>query len=266
VKGLVCLELRCKTGTLDAHSGQGGLVPNAIWRLINALNTLRAEDGTVTIDGFQEQVERLRPADLALLADLPPPDDEYRARYGIQQLVGGREGLDVLKVLFFGTTCTINGIDGGYSGAGTKTIVPCEARAKLDLRLVPHLTPDITAQLIRAHLDRRGYHDIVIVPFEGNTMPARTAPDSAIARAAVEALGAASGKQPIVYPISPGSGPMFELCQAHGVPAANFGCGWSGSHVHAPNENIRIADYVEGIKAFGRLLDAFPRYVREQVR
>jgi acetylornithine deacetylase/succinyl-diaminopimelate desuccinylase-like protein len=266
VKGLTCLELRCKTGTLDAHSGQGGLVPNAIWTLINALATMRAPDGTVTIDGFQERIVRPSAADLALLDDLPWAEEEYRARYGLDALVGGRTGKAAMEVLFFGTTCTINGISGGFEGEGTKTVVPCEARAKLDLRLVPNLDPDTVAELIRAHLARRGFDQIEVVTFEGNTMPARTSPDTAIAQAAIEALQSASGIPPIVYPVSPGSGPMYELCQAHGVPAANFGCGWSGSHVHAPNENIRVADFIEGIKAFGRLIEAFPRYAAERVQ
>ena len=260
VKGLLCRELRCKTASSDAHSGQGGLIPNAIWRLINALNTMRAPDGTVTIDGFQERVVIPSTADLALLDPLPWSAEEYRERYGVDMLVGGRTGTEALKVLFFGTSCTINGISGGFEGEGTKTVIPATARAKLDLRLVPNLQPALVLDLIRTHLARRGYEDIEVIPFEGNTMPARTSPESAIAKAAVEALYAVGGVAPIVYPISPGSGPMYELCQAHGVPAANFGCGWSGSHVHAPNENIRVSDFVEGIKAFGRLIEAFPRH------
>lgn len=265
VKGLACLELHCKTGTLDAHSGQGGLIPNAIWRLINALNTMRAPDGTVTIDGFQELIVQPTAADLALLDDLPWDAADYGARYGLHDLVGGRTGVKAMEVLFFGTTCTINGIMGGFTGDGSKTIVPCEARAKLDLRLVPDLDPRTVADLIRTHLARRGFDDITLIEFEGNTLPARTSPDTAIALAAIEALRSSSGQTPIVYPISPGSGPMYELCQAYGVPAANFGCGWSGSHVHAPNENIRVTDFIEGIKAFGRLMEAFPRYVTERV-
>jgi acetylornithine deacetylase/succinyl-diaminopimelate desuccinylase-like protein len=266
VKGLACLELRCRTGTSDAHSGQGGLVPNAIWTLINALSTLRAPDGTVTIDGFQERIAPPTAADLALLDALPWNGDEYRARYGVEALVGGRTGKAALEALFFGTTCTINGISGGYEGEGHKTVVPCEARAKIDLRLVPNLDPRTVVGLIRDHLARRGFHQIEVIEFEGNTMPARTPPNTAIAQAAIEALRAASGRTPIVYPISPGSGPMYELCQAHGVPAANFGCGWSGSHVHAPNENVRVVDFIEGIKAFGRLIEAFPRHMPERVR
>lgn len=265
VKGLACLELRCKTGTSDAHSGQGGLVPNAVWTLINALSTMRAPDGTVTIDGFQERVQRPTSADLALLDHLPFDTEEYRARYGVAELVGGRVDKNAQEVLFFGTSCTINGISGGFEGEGTKTVVPCEARAKIDLRLVPNLDPHTVAGLIRAHLAKRNFTQIEVIEFEGNTMPARTSPDTAIAQAAIEALREASGREPIVYPVSPGSGPMYELCQAHGVPAANFGCGWSGSHVHAPNENIRVTDFIEGIKAFGRLMEAFPRYAAEGV-
>ncbi len=265
LKGLECIELIARTGTIDAHSGQAALVPNAAWRLVEALSTMRAPDGTVLIDGFMERVEKITEADRALLYDLPFDAEEYLSRYGAKQVVGNRTGVEALEALFFRPTCTINGLSSGYQGEGSKTIVPCEARAKLDMRLVPHLDPQTALRLVREHLARRGFDDIQVIEMEGGTMPARTSPRAAIAQAAIEALSMTAGRPPIVYPLSPASGPMYELCQMHGVPAANFGCGWSGSHVHAPNENIRVADFIEGIKAFGRLLEAFPRHCARSV-
>ncbi|MHB8625685.1 MAG: M20/M25/M40 family metallo-hydrolase [Aggregatilineales bacterium] len=262
VKGLLCVELAVRTGIVDAHSGQAALVPNAAWRLIEALATLRAPDGSLMIDGFAEQVAPIEGADRALLAALPFNETDYRARYGIARLVGDRHGIDAQEALFFRPTCTINGLVAGYTGEGSKTIVPCQARATLDMRLVPDLTPPIAFELLQAHLARRGFTDVTVTEIDSGTMPARTSPTTAIARAAIEALRNVSGRAPIVYPLNPASGPMYELCQAHGVPAANFGCGWSGSRVHAPNENIRISDFIEGIKAFGRLLAVFPRCCR----
>jgi acetylornithine deacetylase/succinyl-diaminopimelate desuccinylase-like protein len=266
VKGLACLELRCKTGDLDAHSAQGGLVPNAIWRLTEALHTMRTPEGVLTIDGLAERVAAPDEADLALLAALPWDAEEYRVRYGVAHLLNHleKDKIGALRRLFYEPTLTINGISGGFEGVGTKTIVPANARAKVDIRLVPHLDPATVVNLMRAHLARRGFTEIEVIEFEGNTMPARTSPKTAIAAASIEALRSVSGREPIVYPLTAGSGPMYELCQMHGVPASNFGCGWSGSHVHAPNENVRVTDYIEGIKAFGRLIEAFPRHVKAQ--
>ncbi len=260
VKGIACIELHVKTADIDAHSGHAGIVPNAAWRLVEALNTMRAPDGTVLIDGFMERVIPISEADRALLHQLPLDEGEYIGRYGAKTTVGDRKGIEALETFFFMPTCTIEGLTAGYQGVGSKTIVPCEAHAKLDLRLVPDLDSKTVMQLIRDHLERRGYGDIEVIEVDGGTMPARTQPDTAITQAAIEALTSIAGKPPIIYPLTPGSGPMYELCQAHGVPAVNFGCGWSGSHVHAPNENIRLADFIDGIKAFGRLLEAFPRH------
>ncbi len=260
VKGLLCVELNVQTGSIDAHSGQGALVPNAAWRLVEALSTLRAPDGGVLIDGFMDHVAPIAEADRALLYNLPFNMHEYAERYGLSQLLGSRTGIDAMEALYFGTACTINGLSAGFEGDGTKTIVPSRATAKLDLRLVPNLSPRLVFDLLRAHLDRHGFADIRLSELDSGTMPARTSANTAIAQAAIEALSTFAGRPPIVYPVSPGSGPMYELCQSHGVPAANFGCGWSGSHVHAPNENIRLADFIEGIKVFGRMLEAFPRH------
>lgn len=260
VKGIACVELHVRTADIDAHSGHAGIVPNAAWRLVEALNTMRAPDGMVLIDGFMDRVAPISEPDRALLRGLPLDESEYTARYGARFTVGNRKGIEALEAFFFGPTCTIEGLTAGYQGPGSKTIVPCEAHAKLDLRLVPNLDPGTVMRLIREHLARRGYGDIEVIEVDGGTMPARTQPNTAITQAAIEALTAVAGVPPIVYPLTPGSGPMYELCQAHGVPAVNFGCGWSGSHVHAPNENIRLVDFITGIKVFGRLLEAFPRY------
>ena len=88
-------------------------------------------------------------------------------------------------------------------------------------------------------------------------MPWRTSPDSAITQATVASVGQVSQRPPIVQPTSAGSGPMWELCGRNGIPVASAGVGWHDSHVHAPNESIRIADFVEGIKVMGRLLEQF---------
>lgn len=259
-KGIACFELRATTAITDAHSSQGGLILNAAWVLIEALQTMRASNGTVTIDGFADYVMPPTEAEMRLLDALPFDANQYVQRYGIPHLLGHQSDRDAKKTLYFGTTCSINGLASGHQGEGTKTVIPHYARAKIDLRLVPNLTPAKVAILIRAHLARRGFSHIEVFEYSGNTLPARSSPESAIAKAATEALQRASGYQPVVYPVMPGSGPMYELCQANGVPVAGFGCQWTGSRVHAPNENIRVADFIECIKAFGRLIEAFPRY------
>ncbi|MER2600700.1 MAG: M20/M25/M40 family metallo-hydrolase [Caldilineales bacterium] len=258
VKGILEVELRARSANSDAHSAYGGLMPNAAWRLTEALHSLRAADGSVQIDGLADHIEAPNAEQLAMLADIPftaaTMTQTYALRHG---LLGELDGEAALRRLLFEPSLSINGLWGGYTGPGSKTVIPAQATAKLDLRLVPHLSPDLALDLLRQHLQRRGFDDIEVAYQEDGLMPARTAPHEAIAQAAVQAVAAVSAGTPLVYPSSAGSGPMYELCGIHGIPTASFGVAWANSKVHAPNENIRLADYVEGVRVMGRMIAAF---------
>lgn len=254
LRGILAVDLRVRTANIDAHSGQGSIYPNAVWRLVEALSTLRSPDGEILVDGLMDHVRPPTEADLALLDDVPFDDEAIRRRLGIRSFLGGVTGREALRQMLFRPSCTINGIGGGYQGPGTKTVIPKEAWAKLDFRLIPDLTPDLVFDLLRAHLDRRGFDDVEVVRAEVGEMPARTDPRSPFVETAVRAVSEATGRKPVVLPMMSGSGPMYPLCQAFGIPAASFGVGHAASHVHAPNENIVVDDFVSGIKAVGRLL------------
>lgn len=258
VKGILGVELRAHTADSDAHSGWGGVFPNAAWRLVEALHSLRGPGGEVLIDGLMDHIRPPSPAQLALLAEIPLDAEAIKRTYGLRDgFLGGLHGMDVLRRWLLEPTVTINGIWGGYTGPGSKTVIPAQAAAKLDLRLVPDLTPGLALQLLRKHLQRRGFDDIEVVDQQDGLRPASTAPDTAIAQAVSGAVRAVSAKPPLVYPSSAGSGPMHELCGVYGVPVASTGAGWANSLIHAPNESVRMADYLEAIRVMGRLLAAF---------
>ena len=258
VKGILSVELRVRTASSDAHSGWGGVFPNAAWRLVEALHSLRTPDGQPQIDGLMDHVRPPSPAQLALLAGVPLDKQAIQRSYGLRNgFLGGLQGVDALRRWLLEPTVTINGIWGGYTGPGSKTVIPAQATAKLDLRLVPDLTPDVALQLLRDHLQRRGFDDIEVVDEKDGLLPARTAPESAIARSVVAAVQAVSARPPVVYPSSAGSGPVYELCGIHGVPVASTGAGWANSLIHAPNESVRVADYLDAIRMTGRLLATF---------
>jgi len=243
---------------LDAHSSVGGIVPNAAWRLTWALASLKNERGEITVDGLAEHVRVPDATDLAVLDALPFDEMALRRIHGIGSFVGGLSGRPLKVAYFFQPTCTICGLRAGYQGEGSKTVLPATASAKVDFRLVPDLTPELVLRLLRAHLDRRGFQDVVITPFHGEA-PSRWPSDSRVARAALSACREAYGCEPVIYPLMPGSGPMAQVCGALGIPAVGFGSGHAGSANHAPNENIAIVDYLDHVRAFGRFLDAFGR-------
>jgi acetylornithine deacetylase/succinyl-diaminopimelate desuccinylase-like protein len=147
----------------------------------------------------------------------------------------------------------------GYTGEGSKTVLPNEARAKIDFRLVPDMDPEEVLHQLRGHLDSIGCADFEIIEL-GGEHPARSDLGAAIVRASIEAARATYGLEPIVYPTMAGTGPIYPLCQALGTPVASgAGAGYHGTMVHAPNENVRLADYFSAMRWMGYLIDAFAR-------
>ena len=256
LKGIAYFELRARGPKSDVHSSQATVIPNPAWRLVWALGTLKDDEDRITIDGLMDHVRTPGDADLALLERLPYDEDETKRIHGITRFVRGLTGTQLKIKHFFEPTCTICGLTSGYSGPGSKTVLPAVASAKLDFRLVPDLEPALVERLLREHLDRRGFSDIDVTPMHGEK-PSRWPADTDVAKAAIAACRDTYGTDPVVYPLMVGSGPMAQVCDALGIPVVGFGSGNASSANHAPNENINVVDYVDHIRAFGRFMHAF---------
>ncbi len=258
LKGIQYLELRVRGAKRDLHSGYAAIAPSPVWRLIWALNTLKDEHDNITIDHYLDHVRAPNEAELAMLAAMPFDEAKKLAALGIQHFINGEHGLEVLKRFYYGPTVTICGIQSGYTGEGMKTVLPNTAFAKIDCRLVPNLTPELCVSLLRAHLDRRGFTDVEVVPLSGE-QPALSPVDADIVTACQAAAREVYQHEPVMIPLSPGSGPMYPLTTALGIPTVMAGIGYSDARAHAPDENIRLADYFEGLRFIGRLIDRFSR-------
>jgi len=256
LKGIMYLELRAHGAKSDLHSSLATIVPNPAWRLVWALSTLKDENDNILVDGLMDHVAEPSAADMEMLAAIPFEEEKMRARFGIPRFIRGLTGIEALKKHLYEPTCTICGFKSGYIEQGTKTVLPSTAMVKLDFRLVPNLEPDLVVRLLRQHLDKCGFADIEIVPGHGEHS-ARTPPYAPIVKAAIAAAHAVYGQNPVVYPLMAGSGPMYSVTQALGTPALSAGIGHAGSSVHAPNENIRLKDYFEGICFVGELIRQF---------
>ena len=231
-------------------------MPNPAWRLVWALSTLKDQDDHITIDGFMDHVAEPTPMEMEMLKAIPFEEEKMKERFGISEFVRGLSGVEALKKHLYEPTCTICGFRSGYIEEGEKTVLPSTATVKLDFRLVPNLTPDLVEQLLRQHLDRRGFQDIEIVAGVGEHS-ARAPLDAPIVQAAIAAAEAVYGHRPVIYPTMAGSGPMYPLSEALGIPAVLAGIGYPGANAHAPNENIRLSDYFEGIRYIGELIQRF---------
>ena len=254
-KGIVFLELRAYGARTDLHSKWGGIVPNPAWRLVQALATIVSPKGVITIDGFSSHVAPITNEDKQNLKTVELDEAGLRREFRIGSWVRGMTGRELTKELIFGPTCTICGIRTGHTDAGAKTVLPGTALARLDFRLVPDLTPELVVSLLRRHLDTRGFQDIEIVELGGEPY-AKSSPRSLVARAAIESAEGVYGQPPVVYPLDPASGPVGIVCgvQDPPTPVVSFGISHSGSNPHGPDENIRVDDFIEGIKFFGRVI------------
>ncbi|MBC8100995.1 MAG: M20/M25/M40 family metallo-hydrolase [Cytophagales bacterium] len=256
LRGIAYFELHARTITYDAHSGVGGsLFPNAAWRLVWALSTLKGEDERILLPGHYDAVRPATDEDLALLAALPDTESYLKREFGLSDFLGGATGAEYQRRAVFEPTCTICGLSSGYEGAGAKTVLPANAVAKLDFRLVPDQDPETVHRSLRAHLDAHGFSDIEI-RYLGGQRPGRVDPHHPLVTLAADTARAIYGKEPSLIPLVGGSGPIFPFVAGLRLPVVTCGCGYPGARVHAPNENLRLSDLVLGAKHTTRFLAA----------
>jgi acetylornithine deacetylase/succinyl-diaminopimelate desuccinylase-like protein len=258
LRGICYVELSVDLLSTDVHSGLGGSIfPNAAWRLVWALNSLKGPDERILIPGFYDKIQQPSARDRELMAALPDPADEYKSRYGVPYFLKGLTGgVDLKLEEVFSPTCTICGLTSGYQGPGSKTVLPAKASAKVDFRLVPDQDPADILGKLRAHLDAHGFTDVEITDLGGDA-PARTDPDDPfiqlVSRTAEEIY-----EQPMMLvPLVGGSGPSHPFVHVLGLPVATGGLGYPDTKAHAPNENIRVDLYLKHARHMARILKEF---------
>src|SRR5882724_6943035 len=255
-KGITFLELRAHGARADLHSKWGAIVPNPAWRLVQALATITSPKGVITIDGFSSHIAPISEEDSEALKVIQLDEVGLKHEFRIGGWVRSLKGAALVKEHIFGPTCTICGIQTGHTEAGMKTILPSHAVARLDFRLVPDLTPPLVVELLRAHLDERGFKDIEIIELASAPL-AKSSAQSTVARAVIGSAGEVYGVTPLVYPMDPASGPVGAVCGASSpqTPVASFGISHAGSNPHGPDENIRIDDFLQSVRMIGRVIN-----------
>jgi len=258
MRGICYVELSVETAKTDAHSGLGGSIfPNAAWRLVWALSTLKGPDERIRIPGFYDTVRPPSPRDRQLMEDLPEVSHEYKQRYGVESFLKGlTDGVELRIAEVFEPTCTICGLTSGYQGRGSKTVLPARASAKVDFRLVPDQDPKQVLEQLRAHLDAEGFPDVQIA-YLGGEPPARTDLDEPIVDLMVSTAEAVYGQSMQLVPLIGGSGPNHPFIHVLNLPVVTAGAGYPGTLAHAPNENLRLDLYLKHAKHMVRILDGF---------
>jgi acetylornithine deacetylase/succinyl-diaminopimelate desuccinylase-like protein len=256
-KGLAYVELRAKGASYDLHSMYGGIAPNPAWRLVQALRTIKDENGEITLDGLDDLAEEPSDKDLEAMSKIPFNAEELRESWGVEAFDRNLSGEEALYEMLLRPTANIAGIIAGYTGPGSKTIVPSRAFVKMDFRLVAGQSPGPVVELIRSHLRRRGFDDIEVVDLHG-VEAAKTPIDSPVVRTSVETWEDMGYSEAVVYPTVGGSGPTSLIATELGIPTVMTGSvANTGSRLHSPNEWVRLDDYFEAVGYFARFFERF---------
>jgi acetylornithine deacetylase/succinyl-diaminopimelate desuccinylase-like protein len=270
VKGILYLELEAKGGAhggptrAEIHGSYKALVDSPVWRLVQALGSMVTPDGnTILIPGYYDAVRPPTEEEQRLINGVLKKWNEpaLKQLLGVERFIDGWTGVDALLAYLYHPTLNIDGIWGGYTGEGSKTILPHRAVAKIDSRLPPDMRPERALSMIRSHLERQGFGDIEIRQL-GAYPPSQTSVEAPLVRAAISVFNK-YGHPPAVWPRLAGSAPFYQFTERLGLPLVFGGLG-HGSGAHAPNEYMvirpragsRIAGLAEVEKAYVDILYA----------
>jgi acetylornithine deacetylase/succinyl-diaminopimelate desuccinylase-like protein len=260
-RGLTGLQIHLRGAGTDLHSGTyGGAVANPIHALAELLAGMHGADGRVTVDGFYDTVRTVTPAERQELARVPFDETAFKRGLGVSDLVGEAE-YTPLERTWIRPTLEVNGIWGGFQGAGTKTVLPNEAHAKITCRLVPDQDPDRIADAIEGHLCRHAPPGITltVTRSKGKSRPYLMPANHPALAAAATALRAAYGRDPVRVRVG-GTLPVADLVRrVLGTWLVFFAFGEPDNLVHAPNEFLRLQTFDRGTRAYVRFFDELGR-------
>ncbi|MFZ5815021.1 MAG: M20/M25/M40 family metallo-hydrolase [Bacillota bacterium] len=257
VKGMAYMQAWVRHAAVDLHSANAAVVDNPAWRLVWALASIKGPDGRVLVPGFYEGIIPPTEAQRAVARQIPVDAEVLKETYGITRpLLTEQFGLDYIDQMLFQPTCTICGLESGYYGQGSKTVLPKQAQAKIDCRLVPGMDPQAVYEHFRAHLAAGGFSDVELTLLNGQKAY-WTDPDHPFVRLVIDTAREAWGAEPVYHLSSPGTGPMYPFGQLLKLPIVSTGSGYFASRAHAPDENIRLDDFRKGILHMALLLDRF---------
>jgi acetylornithine deacetylase/succinyl-diaminopimelate desuccinylase-like protein len=249
LRGLAYMEVEVTGPNRDLHSGvYGGAVANPINILCKMIASLHDENNHITIPAFYDKVDNLSDAEKAALNNAPFDLQEYKDELGVAD-VWGEKGYSTLERTGTRPTLDVNGIWGGYTGEGAKTVLPSKAFAKISMRLVPHQNSDEIAAIFQQHFESIALASVKVkVTAHHGGEPVVTPKDSKAYQAAAKAIQTTFGKEPIPTR-GGGSIPIIALFEKIlGLKTVLMGFGLDNDNIHSPNEKYDVANYFKGIE------------------
>ncbi|WP_019413802.1 M20/M25/M40 family metallo-hydrolase [Paenisporosarcina sp. TG20] len=257
IKGMAYMELTCTGADIDMHSSVGAYVDNAAWRLVQALATMKNNENEILVKGFFDGIEEPTQQEKDVVRNLPFNEKAVEKLFGLKRpLITSAKGIDPREAMVFHPTMTICGLESGYTGEGAKTVLPKNAKVKIDCRLVPGQDPIHIFTSIQNHLKSHGYDDIDVVLINGQKAY-RSDYNHPFVAHVLNTASAVYQNEPVLAPNSAGTGPMYEFGNQLNIPIVSTGIGWVESKAHAPNESVRINDFEEGVVHMAYMLAGF---------
>ena len=251
-KGCIDLQLSVDHRRANLHSSCGPIVDNPAWRLVWALNSMKDDRDRVLIKGFYDDIKPPSHEDLEMIAKLVEAGEgeKLKENFGIERFRKNLHGVDLFVEYLFQPTLTINGLRSGYVGPAAMTINPGWAKANLDIRLVPDMDADDIWRMIEAHLKEHGLDDVELVRTGWKANATRSPANTKIAQAWRRVIKRMGFNDPIVYPMTGGTGPAMYYT----APPLNLVTASAGSanlpphHAHATDEYITTEEFITSTK------------------
>jgi acetylornithine deacetylase/succinyl-diaminopimelate desuccinylase-like protein len=261
LRGISYMEVEVTGANTDLHSGSfGGALHNPIQALAEMIASLHDKNGRITVRGMYDDVRSLTKTERSAFKKLPWSDKKFAKQYGLKKLYG-EKGYTTLERLWVRPTLECNGIWGGYTGEGEKTVLPSKAFAKISMRIVPDQSSAKIAKLFEKHLKAIAPKTVAVkVRYLHGGEPAITPVDSPGMKAAVAALEKGFGKKPL-YQRDGGSIPIVvDFKRLLGIDSVLLGFGLPDENAHAPNEFINLDNFFGGIKTAAHYYNELPQF------
>jgi len=251
LRGIIYLEVTVTSANRDLHSGlYGGAVENPIQALCRMIAALKDDDQRITIPGFYDRVLERSNEERVSISKIPFDLDKYKASIGVQEIVG-EKGYSTLERIGIRPSLDVNGIWGGYTNQGTKTVLPSKASAKISLRLVPHQEAEKVVRDFEAHIRQLlpSHLKVAIHVYNSSSDPITIEHDSLALQTAYRAMEETFKKKPIIT-YEGGSVPiLLEFKKQLDMDIAMMGFGLASDAIHSPNEHFGLKNFSMGLEA-----------------
>jgi acetylornithine deacetylase/succinyl-diaminopimelate desuccinylase-like protein len=261
-KGLCAMQIDIETASMDLHSGMyGGAVPNALHAAAELVSSFHGKHGEILVEGFYDQLIPLTDADRERIAKIPFDESDYRGQIGIDSLIG-EPGYSTYERAWARPTLEINGLWGGYSGDGVKTVIPAKAHVKITCRLVAGQEPEDVMDRLADHVAKHtpvGAR-VSIHRFAGSARAYRMPAENAAVQAVAAVLEENYGKPPF-YVATGGTLPIMDMFLQE-LNSYTIDCGFSldDEKIHSPNEFTRIANFDRGAEVYGLIFEKLSQF------